>query len=1170
MVTIAGVGGVYTTELGGYGCIRLHTYWMEEKITINLSGVTYAPSCGVNLLSIRALDRLGGRTVIEGVVLTVTLGGITIGSALMDSVNDKSLYYLETHTPEEKIEDLVQAFSAFKLTDNQATKLWHARTAHLSEANLKRLAHISTGMDLTKPPNDIHKKTCDICEATKMTAAPHDHPIKPGTRRNELIHSDISGPYSDPAGQGGILYVLTFMDDFTGYSDVYFLKHKSEATQCFKAYFNANNSSSLPFSRFKSDNGGEYINHAFAEFLMENGIIYEPTAPYNPQQNPRAERLGAILWMKANAIRAEAKLPKKWWPEFVRTANYLRNKGPIAGQDITPFQAKTGIVPDISHFKTPGCTAWVKLSLSNKKLSDKAFRAKFVGYEGNSGKNYRLIKPGPDGSYSSGTIVRSPHVHFSEEHLRRSPPPPYPDTSTAEHPEGGEVNVIDSLSSAVNAPQRPHARGYAVSLASSTESAIVIRDDDDLSAETNDSPADISASNDRPHTVPRRKTVLRNAAREAQRTVANANDDKDGFRFDKSGTRIRPIASDPEPRQRFDRRGPPQLIPSPLRLGPGEVRIMMRNGTYEDAIQVGGFGSNAHKPPNYPNDRLRHRALLTYLLHCAPPVDDYEPTTYNEAVNCDDADKWTQAMHEEHDSLTENGTWDLVDHGELPLGTKILKGKWVYKLKRGSKGEITRHKARWVARGYEQVEGIDYHETFASVVKPMSYKALFALAAALDWEIEQMDVKTAFLYGDIDEAIYIDQPPGCDDGSGRVCRLNKTLYGLKQSPRIWYNTLATFLGDLGFKALDADNGIFSKGRTFVAVYVDDLLIVGPHIPAIDALKQKLSERFQMSDLGACSYYLGMEVIRDRPNRILRLGQTAYVQRIVKDFAGGKKLGKRSVPIPAGKQITAAPEGYRASMTMIRAYQSAVGSLMYAMLGTRPDIAYAVSVVSRYAHNPTNEHWNAVTHIFEYLNNTSDLQLTFCGPLQELNGYSDADWAGDPDTRRSTGGYTFNLGSAALSWASKRQSSVALSSCEAEYMAQTEAIKEAIWLREILKELYKVEKDVEQQLVSQASVIYCDNQAAIALAKNPQYHARSKHIAIRYHWQREVIKDGHARLEFIPTGEQVADGLTKALPEKAFKVFRRSLGLEDRPGAILTHLLSLLSISRAALDQAPAA
>ena len=547
------------------------------------------------------------------------------------------------------------------------------------------------------------------------------------------------------------------------------------------------------------------------------------------------------------------------------------------------------------------------------------------------------------------------------------------------------------------------------------------------------------------------------------------------------------------------------------------------------------------EPEQQKNRRMRHpfplnpNIMLAYsflgaALYTQNPT---EPPSYKHAKGDLAWPKWLEAMRSEHESLTDNKTWSLV---ACPPNKKILSGRWVYKLKKGPSGEVLRYKARWVVRGFEQTEGIDYNETFASVVKPMSYKAIFAIAAALDLELEQMDVKTAFLYGDIDGEVYMEQPPECDDGTGRVCKLNKALYGLKQAPRIWYQTLSTLLEGLGFYPLTSDVGIFVKGNTYIAVYVDDLLIAGPLKEEIQELKDALSNRFQMTDLGPCSYYLGMTVVRDRKNRIIRLSQKGYIEKILKDF-GMCEAKPQYTPMKTDQIET--PEDYEPTDEIKTWYAKAIGNLMYAMLGTRPDIAYAVSYCSRFLAKPTEAHRAAVKRIMRYLKATIDLCLVYEGEIEPLTGFTDSDWAGDRETRRSTSGYVFNLGSGAISWSSKRQSSTALSSCEAEYIGQTQATKEAIWLRRLLTELQVAN---EEEHAPAATIIYGDNQGAIALARNPQFHARTKHIDVQHHFVREKQHSGEVDLQYVPTDQQVADGLTKALPKDKFEVFRSALGL----------------------------
>ena len=524
-----------------------------------------------------------------------------------------------------------------------------------------------------------------------------------------------------------------------------------------------------------------------------------------------------------------------------------------------------------------------------------------------------------------------------------------------------------------------------------------------------------------------------------------------------------------------------------------------------------------------------YQSIAEEVLRDPIDYDPQEPQTYKKAKASPQAPKWDTSMIDELDSLKENETWTLVPR---PSHRRVLGGKWVYKLKRGPGGEIQRYKSRWVVRGFEQRYGIDFNETFAAVVKPMTYKALFAIAARNDWEIEQMDVVTAFLYGVLDEDVYVEMPTGFEE-PGKVCKLNKALYGLKQAPRIWFKTLTDFLESLGYHPIPEDPSVYrnKEQNVYVAIYVDDLLILGPNKPAISTLKKNLSDRFHMKDLGPVAYYLGLKIQRDRPNKTVRLSQKTYLRKILTDLNMNSLRGAQN-PMDPNLILEPAPKDYIATDSYKLRYQSAVGSLMYLMLGTRPDIAFAVSQVSRFSANPTDDHWTAVQRIFRYLKQRPHLGLVYRN--EDLLGYTDANWARDND-RKSTGGYLYKLGGAAISWSSKRQNTIALSSCEAEYMAASEAAKEALWMRRLLNELGYAGP---QQVIIQA-----DNKSAIALAENPMHHGRTKHIEIRYHFIREKVTEGHIKLSFVPTKDEAADGLTKPLTGEAFSKFIKELGLE---------------------------
>jgi len=528
--------------------------------------------------------------------------------------------------------------------------------------------------------------------------------------------------------------------------------------------------------------------------------------------------------------------------------------------------------------------------------------------------------------------------------------------------------------------------------------------------------------------------------------------------------------------------------------------------------------------------RLPQRYALSAVT---TTYDICEPGSYAEAVQGPDQAAWKEAMDEEVRSLQQNGTWSLVD---LPPDRKALHGKWVYKLKRGPQGEIIRHKARWVVKGYEQEQGIDYDETFAAVVKPAAFRPIFALAAEHDLEIEQMDVKTAFLHGKIEETIYVEQPTGYEQ-QGKVCLLRKGLYGLKQAPRMWYQTLHDFLVRNGFHRTQADHSVFVTDAgidgLIVTAYVDDLKIIGRDKQAIQRLKNALSERFDMTDLGPISYYLGMSVTRDRAARTITLSQAGYLQKVLHTF-GFEEAKPAATPMEPG--LCLEKETLQTAETeAVQRYQSAIGSLMYAMTTTRPDIAFAVSTVSQFAQNPNDSHWKAVKRIFRYLRGTLDQGVTYGKSDDGPIGYSDADWAGDRTTRKSTSGYIFMMYGGPVSWSSKRQSTVALSTCEAEYIAMTQAAKEASWLRILLTEL-GVSK-------TEAVKIFVDNQGAIALAKNPEFHTRTKHIDIQYHYVRQEVENGRIQLGFIDTDSMLADCLTKPLSRIKLQRFISGISME---------------------------
>ena len=510
-----------------------------------------------------------------------------------------------------------------------------------------------------------------------------------------------------------------------------------------------------------------------------------------------------------------------------------------------------------------------------------------------------------------------------------------------------------------------------------------------------------------------------------------------------------------------------------------------------------------------------------------------DPTSFSQAISCSDSDKWILAMKEELKSMADNDVWDLV---ELPKSTKPIGCKWVYKTKRDSSGNIERYKARLVAKGFTQKEGIDFKETFSPVSTKDSLRIVMALVAHYDLELHQMDVKTTFLNGDIEETIYMVQPENFEskDSKHLVCKLKKSIYGLKQASRQWYRKFDHVITSFGFKENTIDQCIYLKisGSKFIilVLYVDDILLASSDVNLLHDTKKFLSKRFEMKDLGEASFVLGIQIDRDRSKGILGLSQKAYIDKVLSRF-GMQNCAPGDTPVAKGDKLSllqCPKTDLEVKEMQDIPYASAVGSIMYAQVCTRPDIAYIVGMLGRYLSNPGMDHWKAVKRVLRYLQRTKDYKLTYQrSDHLEIIGYTDSDFAGCIDSRRSTSGYVFMMAGGAISWKSVKQTLIASSTMEAEFIACYEASNQAIWLRNLITGLQVVE-GIERPLK-----INCDNKAAELYSKNNRSSSKSKHIDIKFLVVKERVQSFQVSIEHISTDSNVADPLTKGLPPKVF-------------------------------------
>ncbi|KAK2352556.1 putative mitochondrial protein [Trifolium repens] len=560
--------------------------------------------------------------------------------------------------------------------------------------------------------------------------------------------------------------------------------------------------------------------------------------------------------------------------------------------------------------------------------------------------------------------------------------------------------------------------------------------------------------------------------------------------------------------------------------------------THQPAVDL-TQGERRSTRQRFPSVRLIDHEITTDdvvnddgdIVHLAF-MADCEPINWQDAIA---NPKWHNAMQEEINSIEKNRTWKLV---ELPDHKKAISVKWIFKLKTNLDGSIAKHKARLVARGFLQQQGIDYTEVYAPVARMETIRLVVAITSSFNWPLFHMDVKSAFLNGPLEEEVYVLQPPGFEVESDRdkVYKLEKALYGLKQAPRAWNKRIDQFLSNEGFVKCSVEFGVYMKGTDIsnailICLYVDDFLITGSNTDSIEKFKGRLKVEFEMSDLGKLNYFLGLEFHYASDGVVLH--QRKYIADVLKRFHM-ENCNEAETPMEANLKLSMSEDEQAVDATL---FKQVVGSLRF-ICNTRPDINYAVGSVSRFMSKPKTSHLIAAKRILRYLKGTKDYGLAFPTSNNnsqiELEGFSDSDWCGDKDDRRSTLGYWFRFRNSPISWSSKKQSIVALSSCEAEYVAAAQAACQAVWLESLLEEL-KINYVKPMRL-------NVDNKSAISLAKNPIAHGRSKHIETKFHFIRDQVSKEKLTMEYCKTDVQIADILTKPLKSDRFKELRKMVGI----------------------------
>lgn len=1019
-----------SAEIKGTGTVPIVTQCGSLTTTTNLMDTLYVPSLSTNLLSVSKMTNAGCSVVFSKNKAVVN--SPKIGTTIVAEKESDGLYYVRPSKIKQS-NNLTTETSQIKTADTSIEN-WHKKLGHMNVRDMKQALKNGSLIGLSFNANEALPE-CETCIKAKMhrVPAPSVTTTQRTSERLQIVHSDVCGPISTPT-LGLNRYFVTFIDDCSKYCKVYLIKNKNEVLNKFKEFkVMAETFTGNKIKHLQTDNGTEYLNANFTDFLKENGIQRRLTAPYTPHQNGVAERKNRTLIEKARAMLLESKAPLCLWGEAIMTANYLSNRSVNQSiEGMTPFEKWVGRKPCVNHLYIFGVKTFILLKDTNRhKFTSKAIPGMFAGYSETS-KAFRIYVPSKRNVVISKDVRVLKKMYFDEQSNGIS-------TLFEKSTNDDNSDDDDDFKNGIITLENNTTQKRLSSQENVVNSTQLIESDYESAPEDdNIVTADILSGNDNP--------IHETAENESE----NENEERE-----------------PIQRQLRDR----------TRLA----------------------------PPNRFDD---------FILTAVESEKPIEPQTFKEAIMSTDKVEWLDAMHSELTSLNENETWDLVD---LPKGRKPLPCKWIYKVKMNPDGTIERYKARLVVKGFSQKPGTDYDKTFSPVVRLSTIRALLGLAAQENMVLQQFDVSTAFLNGSVREDIYMVQPEGFSDGTKRVCKLKRSLYGLKQAPLCWNTCISEYLIETGFKQSVHDPCLYIKKHVLIALYVDDGLVASTNEKAGRDFIEQLKSRFKITTKAA-SYFLGMEIHKSKDGEIT-LDQKAYTEKILIKYG---MANCKSVPTPAVKATLEEQEEEDALDDSNFPYRQAVGSLSYLMVATRPDICYAVGVVSRHLDNPRKLDVKNVKRIFRYLKGTIDMRLIFkkSGKDNILLGYSDADYGGDSTTGHSTSGMIFFF-SGPIMWKSKKQNSVAISSTEAELIALTETAKEVIWLKGMLEDITKLRE---------VPVIYVDNVSTIKLSENPpfEFHRRTKHIKIKYFFVRECVTNKELRLESVPTELQLADSFTKPL------------------------------------------
>lgn len=1002
---------------------------------------------------------------------------------------------------------------------------WHRLLGHPGLELLKK-----TSLQVAGMPNftGLTQLQCDDCDRGKFIRQQSKGPAAPIAQALQVIVGDMVRISPIPSRKKKYMLLLT--DRCTRYRWIEFSSSPQFESQIRNRFRFFHTQYGRYPARFHYDGGTEVSPEKLGAWLRKKGIVFTTTAPDTPEQNAISERGIRTLCTRLRVVMLSILIARNYWDIVVIGVVDLINKTCNTLQDQTPHQLFFDqVYPD----SAPHVPSFKDVHPIGCKVLVHAPKAKSNKLEPPCKQGYLLMSEAPHVHWvylpkrSGGPkAVKSAHVKFYDNTVpepgsaREGEDPldfeffdPQP---SQEHGEVPEPPADQQVSEPPEDQQ--------VSESSENQQASESSDDQqDLDAQASEDQLDQSSdqeSEPEQSVSPPSRQARRRSERVAQRQAAKA-----------AKAAAKPSDS---------------ITRAPRRV---TIDIPLQTTSARDRLKYRALCIDLYK------DILATVAAISQPTQPTPLSP--EPRTFKQALKSSEKEHWLKACFTEITQVLERGCFKFIPRHRSPRVP--LTCRWVLKRKLNPDGTVKKYKARLVVRGFQQVEGLDFNQTFASSTTPPTWRTLLALAAVYDWEIEQIDFIGAFLYSDLEEDIYIEVVDGLDEffrnhpalaqkigwvpGEDQVILLRKALYGLKQGPRQWQAKVRNILKDFGFAPLISDSAVYWNPRIaiFAVSYVDDFLLIGPQLEEIQKFKRHISETYEIQDLGAAEYFLGIQIVRDRPRRRLWLHQQAYIDKMLEQFG---LTEAKDAPIPLSPGVPSSrPEGQVLPKPRLVEYQRHIGSLMYSMVQTRPDIAFSVSFLARAMHNPTGTHLHWVRTLLRYLKGTRDLGIMYDGLAVEdkqnpVSGSSDASFADCIETSKSTSGYVFTIAGGPASWRSKRQPLASLSTLESEYNGLTIATKEAAWFQNFFKEIgMGLTKPIQ---------LLCDNKGGISTAYDPAHHQRTKHTLLRFAYVRQEVQTGTISIQYVPTAEMPADGLTKALPRDKFEKFRLGLGLVPVP------------------------